>query len=132
MKDISLKIIIKTIFLLALVGLTVWGISFLNQEASKTEVEAEKCVADAHTEADSKWEVAAENDAFRLYFDPGTTQIRVVDKLRGTEFRSNPENAEDDPVAFGQNKSLVRSLLDVTYVDDQSASYTVNSFMGST
>lgn len=132
MKDISLKIIIKTIFLLALVGLTVWGISFLNQEASKTEEEAEKWVADAHTEADSKWEVAAENDAFRLYFDPGTTQIRVVDKLRGTEFRSNPENAEDDPVAFGQNKSLVRSLLDVTYVDDQSASYTVNSFMGST
>ena len=132
MKDISLKTIIKTIFLLALVGLTVWGISFLNQEASKTEVEAEKWVADAHTEADSKWEVAAENDAFRLYFDPGTTQIRVVDKVRGTEFRSNPENAEDDPVAFGQNKSLVRSLMDVTYVDDQSASYTVNSFMGST
>lgn len=132
MKDISLKTIIKTIFLLALVGLAVWGISFLNKEASKTEEKAEKWVADAHTEADSKWEVAAENDAFRLYFDPGTTQIRVVDKLRGTEFRSNPENAEDDPVAFGQNKSLVRSLLDVTYVDDQSASYTVNSFMGST
>ena len=132
MKDISLKTIIKTIFLLALVGLTVWGISFLNREASKTEVEAEKWVADAHTEADSKWELAAENDAFRLYFDPGTTQIRVVDKVRGTEFLSNPENAEDDPVAFGQNKSLVRSLMDVTYVDDQSASYTVNSFMGST
>ena len=37
MKDISLKTIIKTIFLLALVGLTVLGISFLNQEASKTE-----------------------------------------------------------------------------------------------
>ena len=132
MKDISLKTIIKTIFLLALVGLTVWGISFLNQEASKTEEKAEKWVADAHTEADSKWELAAENDAFRLYFDPGTTQIRVVDKVRGTEFLSNPENAEDDPVAFGQNKSLVRSLMDVTYVDDQSASYTVNSFMGST
>ena len=132
MKDISLKTVIKTVFLLALVGLTVWGISFLNQEASKTDTEAEKWVADAHTEAASKWELAAENDSFRLYFDPGTTQIRVVDKLRGTEFRSNPENAEDDPVAFGQNKSLVRALMDVTYVDDQSASYTVNSFMGST
>lgn len=132
MKDISLKTILKTIVLLALVGLTVWGISFLNREASKVEAEAEKWVADAHTEADSKWEKVAENDTFRLYFDPGTTQLRVVDKLRGTEFRSNPENAEDDPVAFGQNKSLVRSLLDVTYVDDQSASYTVNSFMGST
>lgn len=132
MKDISLKTIIKTIFLLALAGLTVWGISILNQEASKTEVEAEKWVADAHTEAASKWELAAENDSFRLYFDPGTTQIRVEDKLRGTEFRSNPENAADDPVAFGQNKSLVQALMDVTYVDDQSASYTVNSFMGST
>ena len=132
MKNISLKTIIKTIFLLALVGLTVWGISFLNQEASKTETEAEKWVADAHTEASSKWELAAENDGFRLYFDPGTTQIRVVDKVHGTEFLSNPENAEDDPVAFGQNKTLVQALLDVTYVDDQSASYTVNSFMGST
>lgn len=132
MKNISLKTIIKTIFLLALVGLTVWGISFLNQEASKTETEAEKWVADAHTEASSKWELAAENDGFRLYFDPGTTKIRVVDKVHGTEFLSNPENAEDDPVAFGQNKTLVQALLDVTYVDDQSASYTVNSFMGST
>ena len=132
MKDISLKTVIKTIFLLALVGLTVWGISILNQEAAKAEEKAEKWVADAHTEADSKWELVAQNDAFRLYFDPGTTQIRVEDKLRGTQFLSNPENAADDPVAFGQNKSLVRSLLDVTYVDDQSASYTVNSFMGST
>ena len=44
MKDISLKTIIKTIFLLALVGLVVWGISFLNQEASKTEEEAEKWI----------------------------------------------------------------------------------------
>lgn len=132
MKDISLKTIIKTILLLALVGLTVWGISFLNQEAAKTDVEAEKWVADAHTEADSGWELVAENDAFRLSFDPGLTLIRVEDKVHGTQFLSNPENAEDDPVAFGQNKSLVRSLLDVTYVDDQSASYTVNSFMGST
>lgn len=132
MKDISLKTIIKSIFLLALVGLVVWGISFLNQEASKVEEEAEKWVADAHTEADSKWELVAENDGFRLYFDPGTTQIRVQDKIHGTELRSNPENAEDDPVAFGQNKTLVRALLDVTYVDDQSASYTVNNFMGST
>ena len=132
MKDISLKTIIKTIFLLALVGLTVWGISFLNQEAAKTDAEAEKWVADAHTEASSKWELAAENDSFRLYFDPGTTQLRVEDKLHGTSYLSNPENAEEDPVAFGQNKSLVRALLDVTYVDDQSASYTVNSFMGAT
>lgn len=132
MKDISLKTIIKTIFLLALVGLVVWGISFLNKEAAKIEVEAEKWVADAHTEAESKWELVAQNDTFRLYFDPALTQLRVEDKVHGTQFLSNPENAEKDPVAFGQNKSLVRSLLDVTYVDDQSASYTVNSFMGST
>lgn len=132
MKNISLKTVIKTIFLLILVGLTVWGISFLNQEAAKTKEEVEKWVADAHTEAESKWELVAENQNFKLYFDPGTTQIRVLDKARGTEFLSNPENAEKDPVAFGQNKSLVRSLLDVTYVDDQSASYTVNNFMGST
>ena len=132
MKNISLKTVIKTIFLLIMVGLTVWGISFLNQEAAKTKEEVEKWVADAHTEAESKWELVAENQNFKLYFDPGTTQIRVLDKTRGTEFLSNPENAEKDPVAFGQNKSLVRSLLDVTYVDDQSASYTVNNFMGST
>lgn len=132
MRDISLKTIIRTIFLVALVVLTVWGISFLNQEASRVEVEEEKWVADAHTEADDKWEKVAENGAFRLMFNPGTTQIRVEDKTHGTKFLSNPENAEDDPVAFGQNKTLVRSLLDVTYVDDQSASYTVNNFAGST
>ncbi|MBR2047174.1 MAG: hypothetical protein IJ960_01115 [Oscillospiraceae bacterium] len=132
MRDISLKTVIKAIFLAAMVGLTVWGISFLNQEASKTDTEAEKWVADAHTEAESKWELAAENDSFRLFFNPGNTRLRVEDKVHGTTFLSNPENAEKDPVAFGQNKSLVQALLDVTYVDDQSASYTVNSFMGST
>lgn len=132
MSKLSAKTVIKAVFLLALVALTVWGILALNQAASKTETAAEKWVADAHTEAESKWEAVAENDSFRLFFNPAETQIRVEDKLHGTEFYSNPVGAEKDTVAFGQNKSLIRSLLDVTYVDDQSASYTVNSYMGST
>ncbi len=132
MSKLSAKTVIKAVFLLALVALTVWGILALNQAASKTETAAEKWVADAHTEAESKWESVAENDSFRLFFNPAETQIRVEDKRHGTEFYSNPVNAEKDSVAFGQNKSLIRSLLDVTYVDDQSASYTVNSYMGST
>lgn len=132
MRDISLKTIIKTIFLLAMAGLIVWGIMFLNQAASAPKEEEFVWEADAHTEAKEGWELVAENDSFKLYFDPAATQIRVVDKVHSTEFLSNSANAADDPVAFGQNKSLVRSLLDVTYVDDQSASYTVNSFMGST
>ncbi len=132
MSKLSAKTVIKAVFLLALVALTVWGILALNQAASKTETAAEKWVADAHTEAESKWEAVAENDSFRLFFNPAETQLRVEDKLHGTEFYSNPVNAEKDSVAFGQNKSLIRSLLDVTYVDDQSASYTVNSYMGST
>ena len=132
MSNISLKTVFRVISLAAIVALTVCGLLFLNQEASKVETEEEKWVADAHTEAESKWELVAENAGFRLFFDPGTTQILLEDKLHGTEFRSNPVDAEKDPVAFGQNKSLVRSLIDVTYVDNQSAYYTVNNFMGST
>lgn len=130
--NISVKTVVKTILLLAMVGLIVWGIIALNQAASKVETAAEKWVADAHTEAESKWETVAENKNLKLSFNPAETQLMVEDKVNGTVFLSNPENAAKDSVAFGQNKSLIQSLMDVTYVDNQSASYTVNSYMGST
>lgn len=132
MDRISRKSVIKAVFLMAIVGLAAWGILALNRAASQTEAAAEKWVADAHTEAESHWETVAENAALRLSFDPAETRLLVEDKLHGTQFLSNPENAEKDSVAFGQNKTLIRSLLDVTYVDNQSASYTINSFQGST
>ena len=132
MSNISLKTIIKAVFMLALVGLVVWGMMALNQIASQKEVAAEKWVPDALTEEESRWDVVAENEQLKLSFDPAETTLLVEDKLHGTQWRSNPENAAKDSVAFGQNKSLIRSLLDITYVDNQSASYTVNSYMGST
>lgn len=130
--NISAKSVIKTIFLVIMVGLMVYGIAVLNQAASKTETAAEKWLATEHTEAESQWETVAENSKLKLSFDPALTQVMVEDKTTGAVYLSNPENAEKDTVAFGQNKSLIRSLLDVTYVDSQSASYTVNSFLGST
>lgn len=130
--NISFKSVVKTVLMLILVGLAVWGITALNQAASKTTVAVEKWVADAHTEAESKWETVAENSNLKLSFDPAETLLMVEDKNTGAVYLSNPENAAKDTVAFGQNKTLIRSLMDVTYVDDQSASYTVNSYTGST
>lgn len=80
--NISFKSVVKTVLMLILVGLAVWGITALNQAASKTTVAVEKWVADAHTEAESKWETVAENSNLKLSFDPAETLLMVEEEHR--------------------------------------------------
>lgn len=125
------KILIQGLLCLALLGLFVYFMVFLNQSAEAETEEEMTWKPDVAQGIPAGWELAAENEALALYFEPSTTRFRVKDKATGTEWVSTPDNAGEDAVAFGQNKMRVQSLLELTYVDDQSNSYTINSFAGS-
>ncbi len=125
------KLLIKGLVYLGLFGLFAGFVIFLNRASTQEVKEEMDWSPEARQDIPGGWELAAENQAFELYFEPSLMQFKVKEKAGGREWRSNPENAAEDPVAFGQNKMRVQSLMDVSYVDDQSNFYTVNSFTDS-
>lgn len=130
MKKKRLRIVFQILGCVVLCGLFAAFIFSLNR--SETEVEEPGIEWEAQAgEQPDEWQKVAENDKLELFYQPAQVQLLVKDKNTGTEWRSNPEDALEDKIAFGQNKTLVRSLLDVTYVDDQSCFYTVNNYQGS-
>ncbi len=131
MKKNILKMLAQGVLFVAVLGVFAGLLAYLNSESgteTKEVMSWQPPVAEGYTDA---WEKAGESDSLELWFQPSTTQVLVKDKKTGTEWRSNPENAAADPVAFGQNKTLVQSLLNISYVNEQSNSYTMNSFQGS-
>lgn len=133
MKNANLKIgklLVKGLVYLAMFGLFVGFVVFLNQSAQEETEEEMTWKPEAAQGIPTGWELAAENQAMELYFEPSIMQFMVKDKATGAQWRSNPENAAEDAIAFGQNKMRVQSLMEISYVDDQSNYYTVNSFAG--
>lgn len=123
----KIKLLIKGIACLLLFVFFIGLVSFLNSSTNSSEKEGMDWEPEKKTYAEG-WEMVAENNAFALYFEPSLMQLSLEDKREGTKWMSNPENAQNDPIAFGQNKTAVRSLLTITYVDDQSSYFTINSF----
>ena len=62
-----------------------------------------------------KTPLTMENDRLLFEMDPTTTQFTVTEKASGRVWRSNPENADSDPVARAENKALLNATLIVTY-----------------
>ena len=56
-----------------------------------------------------------ENGSLLFEMDPKTTQFTLTEKESGRMWRSNPEDAENDPIARAGNKELLSSTLVVTY-----------------
>ena len=122
------KILIKGLVYLAMFGLFIGFVLFLNKSAQEETVEEMTWKPEAVQGIPEGWELVCENQNLELYFEPSLVQLRVKDKATGVEWRSNPENAAEDAVAFGQNKTRVQSLLELSYADDQSNFFTANSF----
>ena len=59
--------------------------------------------------------LAAENEWLKLYAAPDTGEVAVYDKRNGQIIRSNPENADDDPIANKTNKAYLHSQLVINY-----------------
>lgn len=125
------KLLIKGVVYLAMLGVFIGLVTFLNQSSQNAAKEEMDWKPEAVQGIPEGWELAAENQAMELYFEPSSVQFMVKDKVSGAEWRSNPEKAAEDPIAFGQNKTRVQSLLELSYVDDQSNFYTANSFADS-
>ena len=122
------RLLVKVVIYLAMFGLFAGFVVFLNQTSQEESEEEMTWKPEAVQGIPEGWELAAENQALELYFEPSLMQLRVKDKATGAEWRSNPENAAEDSIAFGQNKTRIQSLLELSYVDDQSNYYNSKSY----
>ena len=130
-KKIKIKRILKIILSLLLLGGCCWFIYFL-QNSSENNTSAEtKWNTQANNSITSDTILAAESDRFKLYFQADTAEVMVEDKEMNEIWRSNPENAHEDKVAFGINKTNILSQIIVGYIDNQNSSFVINSFTGS-
>lgn len=69
-------------------------------------------------EGDGK-EIVMENDQLSFAIDPNTSYFAVTEKASGRIWRSNPENADKDPVAGATNKETLQSTAVITYANDK-------------
>lgn len=76
--------------------------------------------------------LAAENEYLKLYADPETGEVAVYDKRTGLITRSNPENADADPVANKTNKAYLKSQLTVDYYNANRNAGSYDSYSMST
>lgn len=66
----------------------------------------------------------------QLYVDPSTGAVRVVGRADGFEWRSNPGQAENDPVARNVFRTNLRSQLYIEYLDENDRLKELNSWAG--
>ena len=78
------------------------------------EKESERPPVISYYEGDTK-PLTMENDRLLFEMDPTTTQFVLTEKESGRVWRSNPENAQQDPIAQAGNKEMLSSTLLVTY-----------------
>lgn len=131
MKKNIWKMVIQGILFLTVLGLFAGLLFYLNKASGTTTEEEIAWQPEAAAGYSDSWETVAQNNSLELLFQPSTTQLILRDKNTGAEWRSNPEGASEDAIAFGQNKTLVQSLINIDYVNEQSNSYTMNNFQGS-
>ena len=76
--------------------------------------------------------LAAQNETLKLYADPDTGEVAVYDLRSGKTFRSNPENADRDPIANKTNKAYLKSQLVIDYYNANRNSGSYDSWSMST
>ena len=62
--------------------------------------------------------IVLENDRLLLELDPATTRFQITDKANGKIWYSNPQDADNDPIALSSNKDKLFSTFDITYTTD--------------
>lgn len=70
----------------------------------------------------------AESDALELYFDEAEAGIAVLDKRSGEVWFSNPRDTELDTVSSGYYKKVLKSQLNITYINESTQVSTMNSY----
>lgn len=74
------------------------------------------------------YDLVAENDKFKLYTDPVTTQIAIYDRTTGTATYSNPQDADTDSTSTASNQSELSSTLVVRYYNPARNSAKIDNY----
>ena len=72
--------------------------------------------------------VVMENDALKFTMDPETTQFELLVKSSGKVWKSNPDNASNDPIALPEEKAKLQSTLVMSYNTENGLETTYNSY----
>jgi len=76
-------------------------------------------------------DIILENEFLHLRFLPQTTEIILTDKATGAQWRSNPSNAENDPLADTVTKDFLSSQFSLEYADMAGVGMTLYSNLNS-
>lgn len=128
---INIKSLIKIIVIIIIAASCCWFIYFLIKSSTSNPVEAMTWEAEINESLTSNVILAAETDNLKLYFQEDSAEFWIEDTMTQELWRSNPEKANEDKIAFGLNKSNILSQIIVGYIDSQSSAYVVNSNVGS-
>ena len=104
------------------IGLLIAALAVLSCENQQVKARNVQLYENASTE-----EAVLENDALRLRFLPASGEFILQDKRGGAIWRSNPENAADDPGADGVTKQLMQSQFSLQYADSAGVGMTLYS-----
>ncbi|MCL2029964.1 MAG: DUF5696 domain-containing protein [Oscillospiraceae bacterium] len=136
---LSKKILLLALAAAALVTLTYQGYltvryrlygghkAVLSAPAAHEEGRPFAALADASADVPGM-ALAAENDVLKLYVSLDDANVALYDKRSGESVYAVPPGAEEDPVAAGINKSLLKSQLTLDYFNEERLRARMNSF----
>lgn len=87
-------------------------------------------VQDYSEEAEGKT-IEISNGNLDFSFNADTTQFSVTNRKNGQVWYSNPQNAENDALANGSNKTVLSSTLVVKYSDEKGQDFTFDNYASS-
>lgn len=121
---ITKKFIIGIVAWTAVAGFTAYIIIRLmpKEEKNKTQFTYYSFTEDENTGGDT-----LENDELLFTLDPKTTEFTVLQKATGRVWRSNPEEADSDPIALPKEKACMNSTLLLTYSTENGVNNTYDS-----
>ncbi|HIW72922.1 MAG TPA: hypothetical protein H9684_01225 [Firmicutes bacterium] len=101
----------------------------LAEEAAGADAPAESAGATASTE--DSYQLVEENARLRLTANRSNGQIAVEDLVSGQIWYSNPEGANEDPLAAGTYKASLLSQITITYTTEKGQVMTETSYLNS-
>ena len=123
MKKIILRLLSCAIVVALLAVLTVFVIiPLFSEEESIHTLDPEIMFYEGSTD-----KLTMENEFLTFEMDPSTTQFKVTEKASGTEWLSNPADADKDPIANTTNKESLQATAVVTYTTS-SGSIDLNNY----
>lgn len=93
---------------------------------AKTGTETKNIESYAYEKDDSAY--ILENDNLLFELDPSTTYFSVTDKSTGTVWHSNPVDAENDTIAYGEYKNQLMSTLLIEFSNSVGAKKVYNNY----